>query len=221
MSNDYISTDISKRENFFPKRAPVLQKGLKLCTQTFGNSSCASNLAALFSPQLRITPSQSLLLGKKSFRKSPGEQYTLSLGKAGEYTSICVHPQPLPAHEPLLHHKAEELGQALMSCWVSILSSHPTSLELLFCFTCSRINQSHNYKNYECLLFTVHRFHSKLSRHKGGQGSTGGLSGYTHRAGEWNTKLSSSACTLLSAVQTLWGHNSSESTGDRSKILAR
>lgn len=221
MSNDYISMGISKREKFFPKRAPVLWRGRKLCTQTFLNSSCASNLAALFSPQLCVTLSWSLLLGKKSFRKSLGEQNMLSLGKAGEYICICVYPQLLPAHQPLLHRKAEELSPALMSCWVSILSSHSTLLELIFCFTCLRINQSHNYKSYDGLLFTLHRFHSKLSRHEGGQGSTGGLRGYTDGAGEWNTKLSSSTCTLLSAVQTLWGQNSSESMGYISKRLDR
>lgn len=143
---------------FFLSRAPVLQRGLKLCTQTFWSSSCASNLAALFSPQLCITLSWSLPLGKKSFRKSAGEQNTVSLGKAGGFTHIthiCVQPRPLPAHQLPLYHKAEDLSPALTSCQVSILFPRLTLLEVIFCFTCSRLNPNHSQDDKSCdhLLF--------------------------------------------------------------------
>lgn len=189
----------------------------------FWSSSCASNLAALFSSQVCVTLSWSLLLGKKSFGKGPGEQNTLSLGKAGGYTHICIYPQPLPAYQPPLHYKAEELSPALTSCQVSILFPCLALLEVIFCFTHSGLNPNHSQddKNCDGLLFTLCRFHSKVSRCKGKQGSTGGLSGHNHRAAAGNTKLSSTAHTLLSAVQTLWGYSSSEGMGDRGKMLAR
>lgn len=156
-----------KESIFFLSRAPVLQRGLKLSTQTFWSSSCALNLAALFSPQLCVTLSWSLPLGKKSFMKSPGEQNTLSLGKAGGYTRICVHPRPLPAHQPSLHHKAEDFSPAPMSWRVSILFPGLTLMEVTFCCTCSRLNPNHSQDDKSCdrLLFTLHRFHSELSRH--------------------------------------------------------
>lgn len=100
---------------FLLSRAPVLQRSLKSCTQMFWSSSCASSLAALFSPQLYITLSWSLLLWKKSFRKTPGEQNTLSLNKAGGCTHqvyilssclyICLHftSGPNPHILPCLH----------------------------------------------------------------------------------------------------------------------
>lgn len=122
------------KENFFLSTAPVLQRGLKSCTQMFWSSSCASNLAALFSPQLYITLSWSLLLWKKSFRKTPGEQNTLSLNEAEGYTHqvyilssclyICLHftSGPNPHILP-----------------VSILFPRLPLLEVIFCLIFSRL----------------------------------------------------------------------------------
>lgn len=146
----------------------------------FWSSSCASNLPALFFPQLYISLSWSLLLWKKSFRKTPREQNTLSLNTAGGYTYqvyilssclyICLHLRAKPSHPAM---------------------SHLTLLEVIFCLTYSRLypNQSQDDKSCDIFLFTPHRFHSKRSKCKGRRGSTGGCRDNTPRAAQGNTEL--------------------------------
>lgn len=130
---------------FFPKQGSRPSERSEVMHTDVLSSSCASNLAALFSPQLYVTLSWSLLLWQKSFRKTPGEQNTHSLSKEGGYTHqvyilssclyICLHLRAKPSYPA-------------MSCL--------TLLEVIFCLPYSRLypNHSQDDKSFPCLLCT-------------------------------------------------------------------
>lgn len=120
---------------------------------------------------------------------------------------ICAHPQPLPASSLHLTIRLRSYAPHVLPC---LLFLHLTLLEVMFCFTHSRLNPnfSRDDKSCDSLLSTLRGFRSKLSWGNGRQGSTGGSGGNPagQRRGTQSSPLPPTPCFLHSlGLQQLTG----------------